>query len=368
MNKKHLVISTIGDPFLASTWSGTPHNIAKALTEIGIEISGIDASIKSQNVNRLYRVFNRIWGYGAEDQSIAPLNRFHSARITQDKIASLGITKILHIGIRDLPLFKIDEKVDHYLFIDSTWDTWIKDSSIPYRKKLIPVAEGLEKQSFSQVKHIFTTAGYVKDNLIDHYKISPSKISIVGTGRGNIKPYIGIKDYQSGIILFVAKGRFEDKGGFLLIEAFKLAQFVNPNIKLVMVCPEGYIKMIKPVSNLSLLSSVSWDQLQQLFNKALLFAMPALNEPWGLVYLEALACKVPILGLDRNSIPEITQNGRVGFLAKSPKAEDISEMILKAFSNTEELEKMGLEAQSFCLENFSWEKVGEKIIMVIFND
>jgi len=57
MNKKHLVISTIGDPFLASTWSGTPHNIAKALTEIGIEISGIDASIKSQNVNRLYRVF-----------------------------------------------------------------------------------------------------------------------------------------------------------------------------------------------------------------------------------------------------------------------------------------------------------------------
>ena len=45
MNKKYLVISTIGD--LASTWSGTPHNIAKALTEIGIEISGIDASVKS---------------------------------------------------------------------------------------------------------------------------------------------------------------------------------------------------------------------------------------------------------------------------------------------------------------------------------
>ncbi len=55
MNKKYLVISTIGD--LASTWSGTSHNITKALTEIGIEISGIDASVESQNVNRLYRVF-----------------------------------------------------------------------------------------------------------------------------------------------------------------------------------------------------------------------------------------------------------------------------------------------------------------------
>ncbi len=201
-----------------------------------------------------------------------------------------------------------------------------------------------------------------------HYQIDASKISVVGTGRGKIKPFRGIKDYQSGFILFVAKGRFEEKGGFLLIEAFKLAQRINQNFKLILICPQGYKDIIPLLPNMEILSSVSWEKLQSLFNHASLFAMPALNEPWGLVYLEALACKVPILGLNRNSLPEITQNGNFGFLCTSPEPADICEKILEAFSNIERLALMGTEGQHFCLNTFSWSWVADGIITQIFKD
>ena len=41
------------------------------------------------------------------------------------------------------------------------------------------------------------------------------------------------------------------------------------------------------------------------------------EEPFGIVMAEALSCGVPILALDRGSVPEIVQNGVNGFRART---------------------------------------------------
>jgi hypothetical protein len=56
---------------------------------------------------------------------------------------------------------------------------------------------------------------------MNYYGVSRDRISIVGGGWGPIEPFFGEKDYANGPILCVAKMRFEDKGGRLLIEAFR---------------------------------------------------------------------------------------------------------------------------------------------------
>lgn len=45
-----------------------------------------------------------------------------------------------------------------------------------------------------------------------------------------IEPFTGEKDYENVHILFVAKLRFDDKGGLLLLEGFKKAQRKNPRL------------------------------------------------------------------------------------------------------------------------------------------
>ena len=44
------------------------------------------------------------------------------------------------------------------------------------------------------------------------------------------------------------------------------------------------------------------------------FAMPSLEEPFGLVYLEAMAMQLPVVALDSGGTPEVVEHGRSGLL------------------------------------------------------
>ena len=103
------------------------------------------------------------------------------------------------------------------------------------------------------------------------------------------------------------------------------------------------------------------EQLQRLFESATIFAMPALNEPWGLVYLEAMACKTPVLGLRRNALPEMTDDGRLGFLVDDPSPERLSEALLDGLGGQKRLESMGIAAQERVLSTYSWDLTAGRI-------
>lgn len=354
-----------GDPRCSKTWSGTPSNITKAIESLGITVLGVDASLN--RYQRLaFKLLHRMAGLGT-DYVGGPIFRAQSAKITQHQIQTSGCTKVLHTSQLGLPLPKLDKEVDHYLVCDTTRVSWTKFASnvASCTPKMLRIAEQLEWDSFAQVKHFFPISEYVRDNLIHHYGVDSERITVVGSGRGNIQPFTGKKDYKNGHILFVAKGRFEDKGGPLLIKGFKLAQRKNPSLKLVIVGDAHYRDIIGPIPNVTVTGYIPWEELQNLFNTAALFAMPAPNEPWGLVYLEALASKTPILGLNRNSLPEITRDGQYGFLVNEPSPNQIADAIGQALSNPNKLSEMGIAGQKYCLETFSWHHVATKIASVM---
>ena len=249
------------------------------------------------------------------------------------------------------------KNIKHYIYCDSTWNLWSTSSTLMrgYSKRLLFDAEGLEKKSYDQATHIFTISHYVKKNIIEHYKIKPEKITVVGSGLGVIKPYYGIKNYANGSILFVAKGRFQDKGGPLVLKAMEIISRKNKKINLTIVGQGEYLD-INGLDNVKTLGFIEIDQLQKLFNESSLFLMPAKNEPWGLVYLEALACKMPIIGININSFPEISSNGEFGFSLYEETPESLANIIMDAFSNLEIMQAMGYNGQKNCLCKYSWDK------------
>ncbi|MDR2955253.1 MAG: glycosyltransferase family 4 protein [Prevotella sp.] len=266
------------------------------------------------------------------------------------------------MGTLDLPFRYFPKNQKHYLFCDSTWNLWSSHSQnmTGYTSRLLREADALEKKSYEQMEHIFTISNYVKINLIEYYGVSPDKITVVGTGLGVIKPYTGEKNYSNKKILFAAKNRFEDKGGELILKAFNLALEKDPELELIIVGQPDYNNINIP--NVKTYGFIPIEQLQEIFNDCSLFLMPALNEPWGLVYLEALACKMPIVGLNRNSFPEISGNGKYGFGLDNLDSTGLANTINNAFSKPELLKQMGIEGQKFCLDTFSWKNTVSKII------
>ncbi|MFZ4103048.1 MAG: glycosyltransferase family 4 protein [Sphingobacterium thalpophilum] len=167
--------------------------------------------------------------------------------------------------------------------------------------------------------------------------------------------------------MFTAKARFLDKGGDLVIAAFRKALEIDPQLHLTIVGSEEGQK-INDCPNVTTLGFIPLEDLQKLFDTHSLFLMPAFNEPWGLVYLEAMACKMPIMGLNRNSFPELSGYGKYGFCIEDGNSATLANAIVEAFNNPTQLKEMGEQAQAYVLEKFSWEKTVNQILQIISGD
>lgn len=362
-------VCCIGEPLNERTWSGTALNICNALKQKNALANTFSTDVRLKG--RLLKASNfflNMYYSKSADLERGFFYRFLRAKYSEKCTEKSNSKHTLHLGTLDLPFIIKPKNQSHYLYVDSTWHLWSSDSTNMSwnKKKLIKHAEQLERIAYIQARHIFTISEYVKVNLINHYRISEDKITVAGTGRGIIKPYFGEKDYTNGRILFTAKDRFEDKGGPLLLNAFKIAFEKNSRLKLCIVGQDKYLETINH-PGIQTFGFVPVEKLQSVFNESSLFVMPAKNEPWGLVYLEALACKIPIVGLYKNSFPEISQEGNYGFSMKEETPEKLASLILNAFSNTDLLFRMGSEGQTFCLNKFSWENTVTTIINTIEN-
>lgn len=373
-----------GDPWSEATWSGTAKNIAEALERQGFSIVGVNP--RSSLYERLwfllrYQVgllrcrpsFARLAAQGRllrgserSDFLRTRASRMRQAEGLRSKARRAGVERILHMSNMSLPLDGGD-KHEHYLVCDSTWHTLMThvDTCHRFPPRYRADFANLERRSFTNVSHFFPLAGYVADDLERHYGVDPARITVVGSGRGHMQPYFGEKDYHARRVLFAARLRFEEKGGQLLVEAFRLALQRVPDLHLTLVGDPRREHLLASTPNLTVLGHVSARELERLFREATLFAMPAPAEPWGLVYLEALVSKTPILGLRRNALPELAGDGRFGFIADEPEPQAVADALVSAFSDPQRLRRMGEEGQRHCLATYSWDGVAERIGAVL---
>jgi glycosyltransferase involved in cell wall biosynthesis len=264
---------------------------------------------------------------------------------------------VLHLGTLWLPL-KVASGRIQLLYVDSTWRRVLPHLRIS--AAAAAYAEKLERRSFAAMDHIFTHSRSTKDSLVADYGLAPDAVSVVRSGRGSIVPFYGPKNYANGITLFVAKNRFEQKGGHILINAFRIARKTNPALRLIIVGDDRYAG----VPGVTTHRFIPWEKLQELFNAAPLYAMPAPYEPWGLVYIEAMCCRTPILGLNRNAFPELANNGEFGFPVEQDTPEMVAEALLDAHSNPERLAMMGKRGQEFAVRTYTWDKTVSEIVEV----
>ncbi len=347
------------------TWSGTPHALFRALNETGL-ISAVPATPPAGTLLRkLARKADRRM-QRSHPSVDGPLTRRVQWHQVHDQARSKTCSATLHLGTYDLPP-RAQSGIPAYLYIDTTYDLWRQQSSRrgEVSARLDRLFWRLEQSAITSTKHIFAIGEHVANNLTSAYGVAENRITVVGTGRGQITPYAGPKDFGNGRLLTVAKVRPDDKGIPLLLDAFALARRQNPNLTLTVVGGQK----VPGIENMTGVEATGWlteEQLQALFENASLFVMPAHYEPWGLVYLEALSCQVPIMGLPRNAFPELSANGDHGFAAHS-SANELAQDILDALTDPQRLAEMGRKGFEFA-NRFDWARTAQAIANKIAAD
>lgn len=272
---------------------------------------------------------------------------------------------------------KYGEKIDLVFQISGMFAPSLKEINIPYvvytdytmrlaekydewssPKEEIEKWISLETELYQRASLNFACCENTRQSIINDY--GAGEQCALNIGFGVSFDHIDNVDQLSDnkMILFVGFD-FKRKGGFVLLDAFKDVRKKMPDARLVIIGPSKKIYHIEQ-AGVEFLGPVSdREKVKQYFREASVFAMPSFCEPFGLVFLEAMAHKLPCIGSRVDAMPEIIQDGETGCLVDPDNADQLADCLIRVLSDKDMAERMGILGYERLNDHFNWEKVGE---------
>lgn len=97
-------------------------------------------------------------------------------------------------------------------------------------------------------------------------------------------------------------------------------------------------------------------QLVDVFSASDVFIMPSLQESFGLMAIEAMACSLPVIVAEGTALPDVIGTDVGGLVVKSKDSAAIIEAIRFLTDNPEQLKLLGINARKRVEERYSVEK------------
>lgn len=351
-----LVVASWGEPTNEKTWSKTPSILVSMLKDRGVEVSSFNlCQFETFLVKIFTKILRKLFVIRILPKSF--LVHYYYERKFDDFVQNNKDKKILFVSEHCSK--RAYSGVEQYVYIDAVLRPicLYDDKTSNFAKKQLPSYETVDKRSLASMTKIFTQNQWTKDFIVKEYGINKDKVINIHFGV-NLLPLTSNKDYSKNLLLIVLrKGTERLKGLKLLLEAFPKIKQSVPTAELAVVGTKGpKIKGVRYYYKQPRETTVA------LFKECTLYTMPALFEPNGITYLEALANKAPIVGLNRFAFPEFAGYGKYGFIVDNADKDLLANTIIEALSDKKKLEIMGINGQQYVLSNFSWDKTVSSIL------
>jgi glycosyltransferase involved in cell wall biosynthesis len=215
----------------------------------------------------------------------------------------------------------------------------------------------------------------LKTILTTTLKVSPTKISVfpMASDLTLFYPIPGITKTEEKIVLTVGR-LIELKGHKYLIEAIGILKKKGIKIKLIIVGEGPEEELLKKKTELMRLTNEvefvgfkSKEELNYFYNLCDVFVLPSITdssgkqEGLGLVLLEAMSCKKPVIGTKTGGIPDIIEDKRTGLLVKEKDAYTLAKAIETLLKDKKLATTLAENGYNYVLENFTTSKLAANI-------
>ncbi|MBF0177161.1 MAG: glycogen synthase [Magnetococcales bacterium] len=253
---------------------------------------------------------------------------------------------------------------------------WVEKTAMESADAIIAVSKGM-KEDVTRLFHVDPDRIHVIYNgiNIEEYQYTPATDALLEFGINPNVPFV----------LFV--GRITRQKGIIhLVNALK---HINPNVQIVLCAgepdtPEIRVEMEEGVRKAQQVrDNIIWipqmvpkKKIIQLYSHAAVFCCPSIYEPFGIINLEAMACKTPVVGSAVGGIVEIIQHGKTGFLVEfdqykqspfepvNPEAfsQKLADHINQILNNDQLRKEMGENSRKRVEERFSWASIAQEVL------
>jgi starch synthase len=254
--------------------------------------------------------------------------------------------------------------------------SWMERTAILDADAVIAVSKGTKEDILRAYPEIHPERIHVIYNGIDlkEYQRTPETSALIKYGVDPTQPYV----------LFV--GRItRQKGVTHLVEAIR---YLPPSTQVVLCAgapdtPEIAAEMRQKVEEARVINPrVVWiekmvtkPEVIQLYSHASVFCCPSVYEPFGIINLEAMACRAPVVASATGGILEVVVDGTTGYLVpfeqdpvtsfplKPDKfARDLAEKISDLLANPEKARRFGEAGRKRVEETFAWSSIANQTI------
>ncbi|MGQ9765715.1 MAG: glycosyltransferase [Armatimonadota bacterium] len=231
----------------------------------------------------------------------------------------------------------------------------------------------LRRQKLRQAAcRIIVQSDFLRWVVVEQQRFPEEKIVCIryGVDVQTFRPYPERAEF--GHLLYV--GRLINRKGLpFLLQALHRVKEQFPSVHLTVI-GDGpsrieYESMAKTLlgSQVTFLGAQPQDVVRAYLERAYLFCMPSITMPsgeaesLGMVFLEAMAMKVPPVSFRSGGIPEVILHGETGFLAEERNVEELAHYISLLLENPELRQAMGEAGRKWVEQEFNLATQNEKL-------
>lgn len=228
-------------------------------------------------------------------------------------------------------------------------------------------------QAIIRSAHIISPSNFVREQVIEHFKISPKKITTIyeATEKPQAKPRVSLEKFNitKPYILYVGAA-YPHKNLERLILAFgKLTTDYMLDYQLVIAgrksafhdSLEQHVSEANLSDKIIFTNYVSDSELAGLYNSATIYSFPSLSEGFGLPGLEAMSYDLPVASSNATCLPEVYGDAAAYYNPRdvNDMARVMAELIAHP-DQQEELRKKGHKQ----VKKYSWNETARQTLAV----
>ena len=359
-----------GDPETWDSWSGCSRGLVRALRSLGHTVLGCDVSEP-----RLVRWLGMVGSWAPARRRWAARYHFGSfgfwARSLVAKHHMSTLSGQFDVLLQAGATFNALEGASVPGFVYSDANAKLTSRDAPFSETAAlsrdEVAGMIEREAsvYARATRVFTMSEYARRSFLHDFGLPPARVQTVFAGANlDLTILRGPRAVPAHppTILFVGR-QWTRKGGPLLLAAFREVRGAITDARLVVVgCTPGEaedngVEVVGPVPKQTCEGQA---RLSALYQTADVFCMPSQFEPFGVVFVEAMLHGVPCIGLQRCAMPEIIVHNDTGWVVENPAA--LRDQLIAALSAREQLREMGVRARERALQEFTWERVAQRMV------
>lgn len=117
-------------------------------------------------------------------------------------------------------------------------------------------------------------------------------------------------------------------------------------------------------SRVNFLGRLTYEETMNEMTKSDIFSLPSWGEAFGIVYLEAMARKKPVIGCEGNGAADIVTHGKDGFLVKPKSPENLARCLGKLIMDESIRHSLGVKAR-IRAEEFTWASNVKSMLQIL---